>query len=120
MGIFVVSIEDNNQYLFEGINPAYEKMIALANLEFDEKAAILENYLDLFSNPAVGTRIDDTCQRRFLCDLRAETQVAKWADKKKRLEARQQLDKIMGHIAGKVDDTMFEEMKGLCDHIWRA
>ncbi len=95
------------------------KMTAVANLEFDEKASVMEEYLDYFSSP-VGTRAvsEEVNQRQFLNDLRAMTHVAKWADKKKRTEARQRLDKIREHIVGKVDDTIFEEVKKLCDQIW--
>jgi len=94
------------------------KMRAIANLEFDEKVVAMENYLDEFSEPTFAEELLESEYKKFLWDLRAMTHVAKWADKNRRRESRQRLERITIHLAGKMDATRLNEVKRLSDQIW--
>jgi hypothetical protein len=95
-----------------------DKMKALANLEFDEKVVAMENYLDEFAEPTFTSNALEPEYKKFLWDLRAATHVARWADDNKRREARQRLDKIIGHLTGKMDGIRLSEVEALCNQIW--
>ena len=95
-----------------------EQMRALANLQFDEKVVAMENYMDEFSEPTFSSASLEPEYRKFMWDLRAMTHVARWADETRRREARERLDRIRKHLAGKMDDTRLNGVKRLCDDIW--
>lgn len=115
VGIIGVGVGFLGMWIAQG---SENKMRAMANLEFDEKVVAMENYMDEFSEPAFSVDNLQSEYRKFVWDLRATTHVARWADEKRRIEARQRLDRIMGRLTGKMDDTRLDEVKTLCDQIW--
>lgn len=99
------------------------KMAALANLEFDEKAVMMQRYLDYFTGSVIGQLHGGPLHPKyieFLGDLRAMTHVAKWADKTKRQEARKRLNVIVRQLEVKMDGASLDldEIRRLCDQIW--
>lgn len=106
-----------------------EQTAALANLQFDEKAVAMENYLKEFGEgvtvstsggtyPPAGPPPEIQSEyKKFLWDLRAMSEVARWADSQKRAEAASRLGEIRKTLVGKIRDTDLGEVARLCSQI---
>jgi len=88
------------------------KMKAIANLEFDEKAAMLEGYEAFFSK-----NFDKGKFERFRWDLEAIAHVAKWAAKDKRDRVSESVNRIAGTISSSVTKDSLDRIKWLSSKI---
>jgi len=88
------------------------KMAAIANLEFDEKGAMIEEYEAYFSK-----NFDKTKFERFRWDLEAMAHVAEWADEDKRARISRSVDIITTAVDGKVTKDSLERIRSLSSKI---
>jgi len=84
------------------------KMKAIANLEFDEKAAMLEEYETFFKQ-----NFDMTKLERFMWDMEAITHVAKWADQAKRAKVAVSIDTIATAVTSKIHQDSLHRLRQL-------
>jgi len=88
------------------------KMKAIANLEFDEKGAMMEEYEAFFSN-----NFDKGKFERFRWDLEAIAHVAKWAAKDKRDRVSESVNRIAGTVSSSVTKDSLDRIKWLSSRI---
>jgi hypothetical protein len=87
-------------------------MTSIANLEFDEKGAMIEGYEAFFSQ-----NFDKTEFEKFRWDLEAITHVSRWADKEKRERISRSVDNIASSVNNKVTKDSLERIKALSSKI---
>lgn len=88
------------------------KMKAIANLEFDEKRAMLQQYRSALSVTYNTLKLD-----QFICDLEAMTNVACYADKSKRTSASGTVDTIIQALPQQVPQATIDALKKLSSRI---
>lgn len=89
-----------------------DKMRAIANLEFDEKGAMMEEYEAFFSK-----NFDKVKFERFRWDLEAIAHVAKWAAKDKRGRVSESVDRIAAPLGSSVTKDSLDRIKWLSSKI---
>ena len=82
------------------------KMMAIANLEFDEKAAMLEKHESYFKQ-----RFDMTQFEIFRWDMEAIAHVAKWAAKGKRERVSTSIDAIAASVAANITKDSLDRLR---------
>ena len=88
------------------------KMTSIANLEFHEKGAMIQEYETYFRN-----NFDVTKFERFKWDLEALAHVARWANKEKRASVCRSVDTILGSVDKKATKDGIERIRFLSSKI---
>ncbi len=89
-----------------------DKMTSIANLEFDEKGAMMQEYETYFTH-----NFDEAKFEQFKWDLEAIAHVAKWSDEDKQERLSRSLDAIAASVTGKATEDSIRRIRFLSSKI---